>query len=79
MNFEYWKDKVGSSVVYLKTMKFLDKETVGILESVHKNFVVIVYPQNPNFEEDGKGGWKAKKRFMKVYSHSAEFTEIKLV
>ena len=70
--------KEGMKVIFIGEMKALDKGTVGILDKLHPDWCVIVYPQNSAYEDDGKGGWKPIKGAPnKMYAHSAKLTEIK--
>ncbi len=62
----------------------LNKGTVGILSNIYDDGVwgeawcIIVYPQNSAYDYDGDK-WKPKKNApMKIYSHSAKLSEIKL-
>ena len=70
--------KEKTKVIYTGTMKMLDEGTVGVIDKIHDDWCVIVYPQHQAFEKDGKGGWKPIKGAPnKVYAHSAKLTDIK--
>ena len=61
-------------------MKMLDKNTVGIIDSIHNDLCTVIYPQNASYEDDGKGGWKPiKNKRVQVYAHSAKLTDISIV
>lgn len=76
--YEYWKDKVGTEVIFTGEIKCLIKGTVGILTSVYPTWCTIVYPQNSAYEDLPNGGWKPKKNFPNlVYAHSAKLDQIK--
>jgi len=76
--YTYWKTRIGKSVMFTGELKALDPGTVGVLDKVHDDWCVIVYPQNSAYEDDGKGGFKPRKGAPnKVYSHSCKLTEIK--
>jgi hypothetical protein len=69
--YNYWKDKVGSSVVFKGKIKLLEEGTKGVLTSVNKNFGVITYPQNAAHEPNGKGGWSPIRGAPnQIYAHS---------
>jgi hypothetical protein len=71
---------IGKSCIYLKDLKMLDKNTIGIIDKVYNDWCVIIYPQNSSYEYDEKGGWKPIKNAPnQVYAHSAKFTEIKII
>ena len=75
---ENWKDKIGINVIFTGKMKMLDEGTIGVLDKVHDDWCVIIYPQNSAYEDDGKGGWKPRKNAPnKIYAHSCKLTEIK--
>jgi len=56
--------ETGMNAIYLNDLKGLDKNSIGIINSIGSDYVVISYPQNFNSNN-------------KVTSHSAKFTEIK--
>ena len=85
MNIIFWENKIGSEVIFTGDNNLLDKNSVGILDSVHpsneynpESWCVIIYPQNSAYDYDDKGGWKPKKKAPnKIYSHSVKLSEIK--
>ena len=78
--YDFWKDKVGSEVVFTGQIKMLNENTTGILSFVCEKFCTVVYPQNSSYEDDGNGGWKVKNGAPnQVYAHSAKLDEIKLI
>lgn len=71
--------QVGMKVIFTGDYKALDKNTIGVLSSMHNDYGVIVYPQNAAYEDDGKGGWKPiKGAGNKIYAHSVKLSEVKL-
>ncbi len=72
--------EIGQKVIFNGSMKMLDKNTVGVIYSIHNNSCTIVYPQNASYEDDGNGGWKpiiGKK--VQVYAHSAKLCDVTIV
>lgn len=72
--------EIGTKVILVAGMKSLAYGSVGVIEKMHKDWCVVVYPQNASYEDDGNGGWKPIKNATgQVYCHSAKFTELKII
>lgn len=71
--------KKGDKVIYLKDMKGLDKDSIGILQSIDGDNCIVYYPQNVSFETDSLGNIKPIKGALnKVSMHSAKLNDLKL-
>lgn len=75
-----WQSKIGSRVMFLGEIPLLNKGSVGVLSTAHKESCTITYPQNSVFELSSKGEWIATQwKKPQLYAHTAKFTEVLLV